>query len=128
MSREIDISIAEEIFGIKVKHLKEPGGFQVQYQAEDHKCNDPIVTDYGVAHWELKKYSTDISAAWEIIKELTKNDWRVDIIVSEHGGTDVKVSCNAEARGVFVSDLMEGKVLTTPEAICVVALRTKEVK
>jgi hypothetical protein len=69
-NRDIDVLIAEKIFNVKVKFINEKYGWRVDYLAEDDKCNDPIVTDMGNDGYKLKRYSTDITAAWTIVEEL----------------------------------------------------------
>ena len=58
-NREIDALIAEKVMGIDV-HTKEEKGWETVYI--DKK------------DWtSIKKYSTDIAAAWEVVEELIKD-------------------------------------------------------
>jgi hypothetical protein len=76
--RELDKLIAEIVFGAEVEVLNQKAGWRIDLRAKDNECNDPIMTDWGSDGYRLKRFSTDIKAAWEIVDKLGKNgtQWR----------------------------------------------------
>lgn len=129
LSRELDVLVAEKVFGAEVLHLNQPHGGRVDYVSSDNNTlNEPIMSDHGVEGWRLKHYSTDISAAWEVVLHLASDGWLVETMTSEYGGTDVELTCISGARGRFYSDCMDGALDTAPHAICIAALKAYGVK
>ena len=119
-AREIDVLIAERIFGAKVTHLNQKSGYCIDYVADKDKCNDPILTDYGSDGYRLKYYSTDVSSAWEIVDQLILDGWRVETNTSKFGGTTCQISCAADRRSFDDGELVEA--ISAPRAICLAAL------
>lgn len=75
--RALDVLIAEKVFGAKVEYLDQKAGWRIDYRADQAGCNDPIVSDFGVEGYRLKRYSDDIKAVWEVVlqlKELPSDD------------------------------------------------------
>lgn len=68
-NREIDVLIAEKVFGTKIMHLNHKSGWCVDYVADKNECNDTIVSDVGIEGYKLKRYSEDIKAAWELVEK-----------------------------------------------------------
>lgn len=76
--RKLDILIAKEIFGTEVIHLNQRGGHRIDYVAANNEYNNPIISMDMVDGWRLKRYSTNIEDAWEIVEKLGKQgvQWR----------------------------------------------------
>lgn len=126
-NRQLDVKIAEKVFGAKVTFLDQKAGWRIDYVADCDECNDPIATDYGNDGYRLKRYSSDVKAAWEIIDKMFEdNEWLVDITASRKmgpgmGGVDVTFECKCQVRGRFHAEADE-----LPEAVCLAALKIME--
>jgi hypothetical protein len=123
-NREIDVLIAERIFGAKVTFLNQKHGWRIDYNTDKDECNDPVWTDFGVDGYRLKNYTENMNFVWEVVEKMFKDGWSINIVDSELipeiidcGGYDVKFSCKAGARGRFKSS---GNAL--PRVVCVAAL------
>lgn len=68
-NRELDVLIAEKIFGSKVAFPNQKAGWRIDYVADLEECNDPIVTDMGYDGYRLKRYSQDVKAAFEMVEK-----------------------------------------------------------
>jgi hypothetical protein len=112
--RELDAVIAEKVMGWT--RLSHPYGEQT------HKTLDgrTILADFLSAPdgMKLPHYSTDISAAWEVVEKLRELGWYLAI------HSDPK-------RGYFATipraDGIQIESETAPHAICLAALKAKEV-
>lgn len=80
--RELDILVAEKIFGAKVKKLDQKGGWRIDYVADLNECNDPIVAMDMIDGYRLKRYSSDVLATQEVIKKLVASGYCVDLSFS----------------------------------------------
>lgn len=127
-SRELDVLVAEKVFGATITHLNQQSGWRIDYVANKPGLNEGIPTDYGYDGYRLRYYSSEIAAAWEIVTHMLTDGWSMKTISSQLGGTDVEFVCITGARGRFVSDLMEGLNIDAPHAICLAALRAVGVK
>jgi len=126
--RELDALVAEKVMGCRVTWLvykgtgeKYPHCGCTDYNGGPHS-NDPG----GVWDNELAYYSTDISAAWEVVEKF--DYWRLETNADdEDGGThhfdiwaDNGLFCTADIR-----DECGIKTVSAPHAICLVALKAK---
>ena len=65
--RELDLLIAQKIFGYG-KEIRAAGPTFVELPANIHR-DKPVISPDGDLEF-LKKYSTDISAAWEVVEKM----------------------------------------------------------
>lgn len=103
--RELDALIAEKVIGTPSKDIQE--------WTECYNHNSWYIQRFDL----LPRYSTDMTAAWEVVDTLFKDGWRLELLGSEvlgddMGGYDVYFSCKAGVRGD-----------TAPHAICLAALK-----
>jgi hypothetical protein len=97
--RELDLLVAEKV----MEHKIDSFGFE--------RTNDYDGTD-------LKNYSTDISAAWEILK-----------ILQQFHSTSVVYNNHVKSWSVFIGDLVDiSSFESAPHAICLAALKAKGVE
>lgn len=126
MSKELNKEIAEKVFKHNLVLNKTK-------KYEFYTIGEPVYYD-SLGCMELQNplpcYSSDISAAWEVVEKMFSDDWKIDIEGSElfelasgykNGGFDVKFSCKCQARGRF-----KESADTLPEAICLAALKAYE--
>ena len=76
--RELDVIIAKKIFKVDVEHVNQQNGWRIDYRANDNVANDPILAMDMVDGYRLKRYSTDLKAAWEVVEKLGQKgtQWR----------------------------------------------------
>lgn len=84
--RELDVLIAEKVFGTKVEFLNQSYGWRIDYVADAQTCNDPIDAAGMVDGWRLKRYSTDIAAAWQAVEKLKTEFPELEITYVAHTG------------------------------------------
>ena len=72
-NREIDRLIAEKIFGLRKERVTLDNGKR------------PTIWHDGEAGGKLKKYSTDISAAWEVVEKIEEKIWGI-LPAKSHSG------------------------------------------
>lgn len=99
--RKIDALVAEHIMGHEME------GFRIKNKGVHDECGNwyPILTPY---------YSTDISAAWEVVKKL--GTWPQ---VMEKAENYYKWTIG------YIGENYTGEADTAPLAICLAALKTK---
>ena len=120
--RELDVLVAEKVMGLKaIVREKE----EIYFGGLRDKIIEYLISEGESAFRYIPNYSTKIEDAWAIVYRLTEDAWRVKMIMSECGGADVILECNAGARGIISSDTMEGLVTTAPHAICLAALKVE---
>jgi hypothetical protein len=78
-NREIDVQIAEKLFGAKVEFLNQRYGWRVDYVADNNECNDPNLAMDMVDGWKLKHYSRDIKSAFQVVEKLRTAGYTVDL-------------------------------------------------
>lgn len=96
-NREIDIKIAEQVYGAKVTFLNERAGWRRDYRADNEECNDFIATDNYFEPGSIKTWSSDIKLAFELIDYVSKAydpHGRVVRPSIEHGGPGYKWNCD----------------------------------
>lgn len=69
--RELDIAIAEKVFGAKVENLSQKHGWRIDFKSNMVECNDFIKSDAGIEGSKLKPFSTDIAAAWKVLEKFS---------------------------------------------------------
>lgn len=76
--RELDKMVAEVVFGSEVEFLNQKAGWRIDFVAKNKDCNDTIYAMEMADGYRLKNFSTDISAAWDIVEKLGRNgtQWR----------------------------------------------------
>ena len=119
--REMDALVAEKVFGMVP--CKDPIGRCVAAQTIPCQCWQYPDEEYG---GELKQYSTDIAAAWEVFETLTAE-------TGDYAFAQVHrlwlEDTNAWGWGVSVQEWSAlhviGSGATAPEAICRAALRIR---
>lgn len=120
--RELDVLVAERVFGAKVLHKNEKYGWRVDYVATSesspaNECNDPILSDAGVECYRLKHFSTDIKAAWGVVDKL--GDIFSHVVRNSNGWT----------AAIFDKGYLFGAAGKFPaHAICMVAVKWLEDK
>jgi len=115
--RERDALVAEKVFGNKVSwfslHVNSLG-YEENLPDKDGDC--PMQLMLADGEWStIPKYTTDISAAWEVMEKMRKSG----CLVSVHnvfGGYRSTVVPHEH-------DAFWGDAPTAPEAICLAALR-----
>lgn len=107
IDRRMDALIAERVMGFRVVHDSD---------RDHYLCNDPEQVEIG---GHTKSYSTNLSAAWLVIKKLSSHPkycGKVTLEVIVPGPVRVRI----ESPG---SDVVEGWGRTPAEAICRAALK-----
>ncbi len=98
----LDALIAEKIMGL-------PG---------DVNKGGELLADFIKGHWQTNgypKYSTSISAAWDVVEKMDCISIRID--KSKKGSVLCWLDCTYEGEG-----------LTAPHAICLAALKAKRIE
>jgi hypothetical protein len=124
-NREIDIKIAEKVFGAKVTFLNQQHGWRIDYVTDKEECNDPIRTDWGNDGEKLKSYSTDLKAAWEVV-EFFKDRIRFVLTMGEMPSKFYSNVVIHLGMGNFKEYQAEAN--TAPEAICLAILNSIEIE
>jgi hypothetical protein len=110
--RELDALIAEKVMGLVIHHKRR----------DEWNDGDSLFYVYYVEDEEhiehVPKYSTDISAAWEVVKKLRDLGYRP--ILMPDWGEDWECQIYREAERIVDSPWCE----TAPHAICLAALKT----
>jgi hypothetical protein len=118
MSREIDALIAEHVTGLHRTEWMTLG-------PEDEEAMELIWWDLseppGLNMTQVPKYSTDISAAWEIVEQLAEEG--IYTLVDQ-----IKSTCHVVMSDIDDTIRGENVAETAPMAICLAALEVKEVK
>lgn len=99
--RELDALIEQHIFGKRVEWIQD-------------EVTDPypiVPAEYG---YIVENYSSDISAAWEVVNQMYKDNW--DFTLERHR------FMNRDKVGAFFGSLETVKAEAAPEAICKAAL------
>ncbi len=117
--KKLDALVAEKVMGWKRIPI-DPSRYGIDWMWD--KKEGCLLID----SQECPKYSTDISAAWQVVEKMFQDAWSIQIEGSElidsrlgHGGFDVRFNCKCGARGRFDA---EGDTL--PVAVCLAALKT----
>lgn len=121
--RKIDALVAEHVLGHFVWEINEPfadrSGFAQTYTwMAENKVDDRIHAK--VYKYKLRRYSADMSAAWEVVAALVAAGYSFDLIHIPVSNSEYSKpwSCSIGSGGTFVGD-------TAPLAICLAALRTR---
>jgi len=127
MSRELDAEVAQKVMGWvwwvhagersmhpgqRFLALDDGSGWVTSTISRPAKGDEPIHGNDSVPH-----YSTDISAAWEVVEHLRKDGWIVHIIASECV-SECMLECGPGVRGRFSS--VDKSI---PESICRASLK-----
>lgn len=108
--KELDALIAENVMGLPVLDYNNYGTITVSYENDENRQ----------AVWvDLPKYSTDITAAWEVAEKLAEKGFYYEIqqAWSQENTKRCRVYLNdGEARYIAIGD-------TAPHAICLAALK-----
>lgn len=128
-NREIDVLIAEKVFGAKVEFLDQKHGWRIDYTTDKEECNDPIRTDYGNDGYRLKNYSTNLAFAWEVVDYFDKNGGAITYSSMKNGGRGhflilSYLENSSSSRLDYVSVIGD----SVPQAICKAALLTKDIE
>lgn len=120
--RDLDVLVAEKVMGCKVELVKI--GTVAGWDSEPHCCcpgNPHEFSDRDYEVVELKRYSTDIAAAWEVVEKITLGKERFSYECLWRDPNDGKWAFGSFDRdGSFFP--ME-KADTAPHAICLAALK-----
>lgn len=131
MSREIDALVAERVMGL-TKHRRDPFNAAGTRGYTDAEAMQETHIDYcwgwrhpgegeGFGH-ALPRYSTNISAAWEVRCKLVACGF--DVTVGSHGGLGNVTDDTCEITGDEDADeRWAAGAATAPLAICLAALR-----
>lgn len=104
---ELDALVAEKVMGLE--RVMTPGfGMEVGWR--------PIHSNLGAS--PLKSYSTDISAAWEVVEKMKQGS----------GHFSIKLTCYGWEALFRYPVTREATAMTAPHAICLAALKAIEVK
>jgi hypothetical protein len=85
--RNLDILIAEKVFGGEIVHLNQKGGFNVDYMVKDKnsKANEPIYAMDMVHDYRVKYFSTRKEYVFELIAEINKKNKTVELSQLDNG-------------------------------------------
>ncbi len=123
--RELDALVAEKIFGCVVRdEPDEPWTTEGPHCGCEHRVHEELETDpefTAPVPSGLRRYSTDIAAAWEVVQVLNDR-WNVTIHSPEAGEAEVEVVLNG---CVGVNPRLEARAETVPHAICLAALEAQ---
>ena len=128
-NRELDVLIAEKVFGAKVTFLDQTYGWRIDYEASESKCNNSISSDLGVEGYQLKKYSTDIEAAWEVIEKFNKDGGAITYSSMKNGTRGHFVTLSFIPEGTFSSRMdyvTVDEAESAAQSICLAALKALE--
>lgn len=127
-NRELDVLIAEKVFGAKITFLNQKCGWRIDYTADKDECNDPITTDMGNDGYRLKNYSIDIKAAFEVVEELriwTKAFSLVTIVHMDQSN-ELEWMAQWEFHNPLNYDFVFATNESAPKAICEATLKLLE--
>lgn len=112
--REMDARIAEKVMGrTNVRFTENNQGQRRELLSDDPK---------NLYAWVIVPYySTDIAAAWQVVKNMQSRKWIVDINASWDGTCDCQI--NADNGEIWAVVGESDDVATAPLAICLAALK-----
>jgi len=120
--RELDALVAEKVFGAVVSWDKYAGG----NHPHSPSINTPECPSCGYdGHWDhdaVPNYSTDISAAWQVVDRLTEVFADMELTVDKG-----MWECLFDTREIVPEHFLAGAD-TAPHAICLAALKAVEAK
>ncbi len=116
---ELNMLIAEKVMGWK----KVPLPSTENYYDPDWAWDKWDGVNSKTAQY-VSPYCISLEFAWEVVDKMLSDGWRMEMVTSEYGGTDVAFICNAGARGTYCSD--ETLTFTPPMAICLAAEKAVE--
>lgn len=149
VGRELDLLIAQEIFNLTDEQTRcwpptvadfleakvsgytlqpheqrHPDGYYVWWECLRDRCANKIIEgqEPPTCYQTVKMYSSDISAAWEVIEHMNSKGYPMRLELDWHGP---KVSGGGYAKVGFA----DGKFVqekTVPLAVCLAALRVFE--
>lgn len=125
--RELDAKVAEKIMGWDNIHYQPGGNIPFGRPNDDYRRDFPNNTAY---FKRVLSYSIDIAAAWEVVEEMAREGWRLEL--------EAKLLHQKEIRAYAVTfDRLVGddiervgvwEVKTVPLAICLAALKVFDVE
>jgi hypothetical protein len=140
--RELDAEIAEKVFGCKVKRpfnpAEHPDISQKEYEhrrrwEQSYKCECPghphSIDDGDYYGTDIKEYSTDIAAAFEVVNELSKrfhdriNGATDGFLIQQFEQSLSPDRATYHVRLEYESNKYEASAPTLPHAICLAALK-----
>lgn len=121
--RELDALIAEKVFEGYILDYNNYGNFLVAFKTDSE----------GIAIWEdLPNYSTDISAAWQVVEKLKDtldgNKWTGEFNLF-YNGQDYECWWSFSRQtedGLYETSKEAGVADTAPLAICLASLKAVE--
>lgn len=135
--RKLDAAVAKEVFGWQEHDLESlPGtglsrcrrcheGFQPHYTKENMAdrmwCSPQLGTD------NHPPFSTDIAAAWTVVKALRARALAVSVDEGRHGD-DLAACVVAEVSETRLTVVASATASSAPHAICLAALRALEAR
>lgn len=130
--RELDALVAERVFGLRVEILPAPEhGHQhgKNVPMEPQSCDPPpgMLGAWAAMYWVIPRYSTDISAAWEVLERMReRGEWVLNVMAD---GYEID-NHNAEAiplKGwTWDDEWIAERADTAPLCICRAALKAIE--
>lgn len=110
--RELDALIAEKVMGYKVENTAE--GYFLKGQLGNYSWHNTVL-----------RYSTDISAAWEVVEHFNELGWDISVVGS--GELKSSDSWHVEFEPRYVGGETNGVIIeggfSAPLAICLAALK-----
>ena len=114
-SSELDLLIAEKVMGLTVMPGSEEGKTVGDYIGPLYFSNN---------RWKpLDHYSTDISAAWEVVEKM-KEDYMVRLQTNILGDWECYFTAPMESETIHYAGISK----SAPHAICLAALRVKGIE
>lgn len=105
--RNIDIKIAEIVYGHKVKSLHQTGGHCVDFMVlpKESNANEPIIVMGMVDDYSLKKYSIDTQYSDELRKLIKKKNFRISFKESFNNSWEASLWVNDEKKYLTLSEI-----------------------
>jgi len=132
MGTELDALVAEKVMGLDVEwNTETPCPYcdsEMRYCGDRSRCTQCGEWRYG----PYKEYSTNMAAAWEVVEKLCNWDVGDNMLILMGQGPDPSNPDDpgnwweAEINGIKIGKV-KAKADTAPHAICLAALKAKEV-
>lgn len=110
--RELDAIVAEKVMGVRIYPCR----------SIDHPY--AIGDEHGHFDRFIPRYSTSISAAWQIVDKLRSDGWNINLYLDADLNTTDAVCLLHGYTGKIIGKIHEGRAKTMPEAIVHAALKT----
>lgn len=119
--RELDLLVAEKVMGYKIAEVK--GDAVVSSKISAGSNDNPWLNK------ELKPYSTDIAAAWEVVEKMKKEFIQTEIIIWQTGHkARISKFAGTSLNVIALINHVEAEGESAAHAICLAALKAKGIE